>query len=90
MLYLKYILLSLYPESKFNIDLIRSIFTKAYWPIYGTMKILEDFDKHHFLNCDERNDCPEESGVIFSYMLLMIYMVLSNVLLINLLIAMFR
>ncbi len=36
------------------------------------------------------NECPEESGKIFSLILLMIFMIAGNVLLINLLIAMFR
>lgn len=63
--------------------------TKSYWPIYGTMKILEDFDKF-YANCTGRPDCPDKTGVVYSYVLLMIYMVIANVLLINLLIAMFR
>ena len=36
------------------------------------------------------DECPEESGKTFTLIALMIYMVAGNVLLINLLIAMFR
>ena len=57
--------------------------TKAYWPVYGTMKILEDFDKT-YTNCSIKNNCPEESGVIFSFIALMIYMIIANVLLVSL------
>lgn len=78
---------ALYPGSDLNFALLRSLFTKAYWPVYGTIKILEDFDKFYSSNCKE--DCPEESGVVFSYIVLMFYMVIANVLLLNLLIAMF-
>jgi hypothetical protein len=51
------------------------------------MRILEELD-----SCTESehlNKC-EPSGIAFSYIALMIYMVIANVLLINLLIAMFR
>lgn len=78
---------ALYPASNFDVNLLRSLFTKAYWPVYGTIKMLEDFDR--FYNTDCKVDCPEESGVIFSFVVLMIYMVIANVLLLNLLIAMF-
>jgi hypothetical protein len=36
------------------------------------------------------DECPEESGKTFTLIALMIYMIAGNVLLINLLIAMFR
>jgi len=78
---------TLYPGNKLNLDLLRSIFNKAYWPIYGEMKILDELDA---CTPDEHTKCPETSGVAFSFIALMIYMVIANVLLINLLIAMFR
>lgn len=105
---------SMYPSSRFDVSLFRSIFSKAYWligiisnfikfckiflnfnrPIYGTIKILDEFDKIHLDQCetDQENDkeCPQLSGVIFSYIFLTIYMIVANVLLLNLLIAMFR
>ena len=77
---------TLYPGNKLSFSLIKSIFNKAYWPIYGEMQILNELD-----DCDDSLEtCPETSGVAFSFIFLMIYMVIANVLLINLLIAMFR
>ena len=78
---------TLYPGNKLSLSLLKNIFDKAYWPIYGEMRILEELD-----SCTESehlNKC-EPSGIAFSYIALMIYMVIANVLLINLLIAMFR
>jgi hypothetical protein len=53
------------------------------------MKILDEITEIDE-NCSLEGTCPESSGIIFSYVILMIYMVLANVLLLNLLIAMFR
>ena len=52
------------------------------------MKILDEINDKDA--CIKGGSCPEPSGVAFSYILLMIYMVAVNVLLLNLLIAMFR
>ncbi|CAF1009735.1 unnamed protein product, partial [Brachionus calyciflorus] len=79
---------ALYPSSNFDLNLFRRILTKGYWPVYGTIKILEDFDRFS-ANCTGRLDCPEPHGLVYSYIVLMIYMVVANVLLVNLLIAMF-
>ena len=57
-------------------------------PIFGEMKILDEISDEE--NCVESGNCPQKSGVIFSYIGLMIYMIVVNVLLLNLLIAMFR
>ena len=52
------------------------------------MRILEEiYDEEA---CSKENACPEPSGVTFSYIGLMLYMIIVNVLLLNLLIAMFR
>ena len=61
----------------------------AYWPIYGEMGILDTIKKD---SCDEQNGeiCLDSVTQASSFILLMIYMVIANVLLINLLIAMFR
>ena len=53
------------------------------------MKILDEINDRD-ATCAKGEPCPEASGVAFSYILLMLYMVLVNVLLLNLLIAMFR
>lgn len=79
---------TLYPGNELNLSLLRSVLNKAYWPIYGEMKILEEIEE---CPSDDQNvSCPETSGIAFSYVALMVYMIIANVLLINLLIAMFR
>lgn len=86
---------TLYPgRNKLNFDLVKAILDKAYWPIYGEMRILDEIDRcspranqSNELGDDET--CPEQSGIAFSFIALMLYMVIANVLLINLLIAMF-
>lgn len=78
---------TMYPGNKLSVQLFRNILNKAYWPIYGEMKLLDEMD-----DCpnDESTTCPETSGIVFSFIALMIYMIVANVLLLNLLIAMFR
>lgn len=79
-----------------DIFLIKDILNTGYWPIYGDMPIKGEFDLTVQAACLVKDDaarpasCPEKSGVAFSYISLMIYMVIGNVLLLNLLIAMFR
>lgn len=79
---------TMYPNSELGYDLFVSIVNKAYWPLYGEIKILGD-DIEGEICKDDPSKCPEQGGVIFSYLLLMVYMMISNVLLLNLLIAMF-
>ena len=69
--------------------LLRSLIDKAYWPLYGEMTILEEINNPDD-QCSANDTCPETTGIYFSYIALMIYMLIANVLLLNLLIAMFR
>ena len=80
---------TMYPNNNaFSYELVKSIINKAYWPIYGEMKIFDEFNNE---NCDQTEEgCPDIFGVEFSYFALMAYMMIANVLLVNLLIAMFR
>ncbi len=90
---------NLYPtKNELNLNLIKNIIHKAYWPIYGEMKILEedltycmsgDSGTNHGCS-DENPNAISQDGFVFSFVALMVYMILANVLLINLLIAMFR
>jgi hypothetical protein len=77
----------LYPGDKFTPKIFIEIFNMAYWPIYGEMGILEIIKKD---KCEDGEICLDSATQASSFMLLMIYMVIANVLLINLLIAMFR
>jgi transient receptor potential cation channel subfamily M protein 3 len=80
---------TLYPNNNLTLGLLRKVINKAYWPIFGEMRILE-VDLYDDECEDSDEGCPDFTGVIFSYIMLMIYMIIANVLLINLLIAMFR
>ena len=80
---------TLYPGNKIDISLVKSIIDKAYWPIYGEMKILDELNPDYD-TCSKDGSCPQKSGVALGYIYLMVYMIIANVLLINLLIAMFR
>ncbi len=75
---------TMYPKSGFNVLTLKKIIDNAYWTVYGEIKIFDVFEK----DCVE--DCPDFTGVLFSYFALMIYILITNVLLLNLLIAMFR
>jgi hypothetical protein len=79
----------MYPSNDFNFALFQSLIDKAYWPIYGEMKILDELSASQ--NCDnnDSSECPSKSGTVYSYLALLVYMVIAHVLLINLLIAMF-
>jgi hypothetical protein len=79
---------TLYPGHAFNFELFRNIINKAYWSIYGDLRILNELG--YDPTCVNRTDCPQYSGTIFTFFALMVYCVIANVLLINLLIAMFR
>jgi len=61
-----------------------------YWPIYGELKNLERLHDHFGNNTDAQEMIVQKPYLIVGYLLLMAYMVISSVLLLNLLIAMFR
>ena len=68
---------------------MKDIIDIAYWPIYGEMKVLDKINEQY----DEIKDdsyYSETITIVSSYAGLMAYMILVNVLLVNLLIAMFR
>ena len=81
---------TLYPRSKLGFGLLKEILDKAYWPIFGEMKVYDKELDDDVCDAENQEGCPTESGVIFTYVTLMVYMIAANVLLINLLIAMFR
>lgn len=80
----------MYPGNELNFDLFKNILNKAYWPIYGEMKILEEIQADEEECKATELGCPDQIGTVYSFLSLMVYMVVANVLLINLLIAMFR
>lgn len=80
---------TMYPGNELNLELIINLINKAYWPIYGEMQILEEIMERDTCVKDPNATCPTQSGTYYSYIALIGYMIIANVLLINLLIAMF-
>lgn len=79
----------MYPGNELNLELIINLVNKAYWPIYGEMQILEEITQDRDKCLEEEEKCPTQSGAYYSYIALVVYMIIANVLLVNLLIAMF-
>ncbi len=77
----------MYSHNELNLHLVKKLVDKAYWPIFGEVRILDEINAVEACSDDT---CPSTSGVIYSYVTLVIYIIIANVLLINLLIAMFR
>jgi hypothetical protein len=80
----------MYPGNQLSMGLFKKIINKAYWPIYGEMKLLEELEVDEEVCSASEDGCPDYVGSAYSFLALMVYMVVANVLLINLLIAMFR
>lgn len=79
----------MYPGNEFGFDLLKSLINKAYWPIYGEIFIMSEINWE--TNCTEGTEnCPTKSGSYYSFVFLIIYMIIANVLLLNILIAIFR
>lgn len=76
------------PNNEFSIQTLLEIFNMAYWPIYGELALLGTLNDDACKN-GTLSDCANRSSVITSYFILMIYMIIANVLLLNILIAMF-
>ncbi len=70
----------LYPGSEFDSSLISVICYLAYWPLFGEITLIEFFEDKNI----------QTDALIFSYSLTAVYMFMANILLLNLLIAMFR
>jgi hypothetical protein len=79
----------MYSNNELNIQLIKQLIDKAYWPIFGELRILDEINVSH-CDADSANACPSKTGIVYSYIFLIVYIIIANVLLINLLIAMFR
>ncbi len=77
----------LFPGNLLTPKIFLEIFNMAYWPIYGEMGILEIIKSD---KCQDGEFCLDQMTKAASFVFLMVYMVIANVLLINLLIAMFR
>ncbi len=71
--------------------LLKHVFNNAFWPIFGEFEILNDFI---YEKCDdsdnEEKKCLISTNNIVTYTVLMVYIIFTNVLLLNLLIAIFK
>ncbi|CAI9735240.1 transient receptor potential cation channel subfamily M member 4-like [Octopus vulgaris] len=77
----------LHPSTPASFDLFKEVFRKAYFHIYAEL-FLEEYDGNP--NCKENNStCPTEITTYSAIILMCIYVLLTNILLLNLLIAMF-
>lgn len=81
---------SMYDADTLNWSLIKKVFDTAYWPIHGDFKILEEIERKHCTSDDNECVIPNPLGSSLSYFALIIYVIIANILLLNLLIAMFR
>jgi hypothetical protein len=83
----------LYPSKKFDLNLIKRILNLGYWTIFGEIFILDDLlaenDDSSLVDGSSKTHL-EPTGAFISSFILMIYMLISAVLLINLVIAMFK
>ncbi len=70
----------LFPNSPIDSKLLEGLIELAYWPIYGEMTLTDVLRDGEFTS----------ESVFFSYFSTIIYVCIVNVLLLNLLIAIFR
>ena len=62
---------------------------KAYWPVYGDIRLLDEILGREEICEKDKYGCSDLAGAYYSYIALILYMLFANVLLLNLLIAMF-
>ncbi|KAL3837257.1 hypothetical protein ACJMK2_022625, partial [Sinanodonta woodiana] len=85
----------LYPNTEISFNLFKVIFRRPYWNIYGELMLDEIEGTNDCTNIVElyRNGtqprCPTESGKYFVPVLMGVYMLMCNILLLNLLISIF-
>lgn len=80
---------AMYPSNKYLVKTLKQIFHNAYWAIYGDLSVLDEINK----KCEkDEEDCvePQSAGSVYSYIFLVFYLIVANVLLVNLLVALFR
>lgn len=78
------------PYSDGTYKMIFDVLDKAYWPLFGDTNLYSVLDNG---NCDAKpddNSCIDRPRYVISYFLIVIYMMISNVLLLNVLIALFK
>lgn len=79
-----------FPEREFTLQTLRRIFYESYFNIYAEL-FLENYDKEFGESCNntEFGDNPCPKSTFFAFILFAIFLLIGNVLMINLLIAKF-
>lgn len=81
---------ALYPSNRTNTNLIKDIIHNAYWSIFGQLNIYEElYPKVDDVLCIQKALDGDPAGIEFTYVLLIFY-ILSIIVLMNVLIAMFK
>ena len=75
----------MFPNEPPSLLIFIKIFNISYWPVYGQIDVLDEMNK-----CYDNAECENLTEMLFAFLILMCYMIISSVLLINLEIAMFR
>jgi hypothetical protein len=70
----------LFPGAQIGPDVLKALINLTYWPIYGEMTFIDLIE----------NKSLSSEGTFYAYVSTIIYVCIANVLLLNLLIAMFR
>ena len=71
------------------LKMFNMLFSKSFekWPMYGDLKVLDELRERQ-TTCSEL-ECPTRVEMLINYLFIVFYMFVGNILLINLLIAMF-
>jgi hypothetical protein len=81
---------NMYPSNGFSFKFVKMIATISYWPMYGEMGILSYINNEDDECKNDSTKCAEFEGTVFTFILLVVFMAFANVLLMNILIAMFK
>jgi hypothetical protein len=91
-------------DMKYIRNLIRKMISYAFYPIFGNMDIYNSFFVEEYFADDYSRDecmasknmtskdglnCPYRTGIVFTYVSLIVYLILMNIVFINLLISTF-
>ncbi|KAL5010117.1 hypothetical protein ScPMuIL_012422 [Solemya velum] len=85
----------LFPNSKLEWALIKNILRRPYWNLYGELSLNEIEDavdctyNETLYNAGTMDRCPSAVGMVVVPIMMGVYMLMCNILLLNLLIAMF-
>ncbi|GAB1610169.1 hypothetical protein Ahia01_001302900 [Argonauta hians] len=74
------------PRTEVSYELFKGVFRKAYFQMYGEL-FLEEYEEGQC--CGDKTKCSSQLGLYIAPLMMGLYILLTNILLLNLLIAMF-